>query len=423
MILLLTRTVSRAAGLAALLLVLAATTGRPDLAVLAAPFVLGPALALTRGRPAVRAGLQLRSARAAEGGTVDALVTVVADGSDVDLAEVRLTARPGQRGPRPLLVALAAGETRTAVLPLPAPRWGRHTVGGASVLPYGPGLALRGASVTTPVTPLTVLPAVQPFDAADHALPARLRAGNHRSRQAGPGVEPVAVRPYAAGDRLRQVDWRTTSRTGALHVRATTTDSATEVVVLLDTLSDLGPPGDTVLDTAVRAAAGIVDHYLAEGDRVGLVQYGGRLRTLAARSGRSQRSRAEEWLLDVRPPLNALVAERSEAWTPTSRGTAALVVALTPLLDEQTAVLLATLRRRGAVVVAVDVLPAQAQPVPSASAEGEIARRLWLLEREALQARLGELGVPVVPWGGAGSIDAVLATLVRVSAAPRAGVR
>ena len=201
--------------------------------------------------------------------------------------------------------------------------------------------------MTTPATPLTVLPAVPPFAAADPALPARLRAGNHRSRQQGPGVEPVAVRPYATGDRLRQVDWRTTSRTGALHVRATTTDSATDVVVLLDTLSDAGPPGGTVLDTAVRAAAGIVDHYLAFGDSVGLVQYGGHLRTLAARSGRGQLARAEEWLLEVRPPLNALVAERSEPWTPTSRHTAALVVALTPLLDERTAVLLATLRRAG----------------------------------------------------------------------------
>ncbi len=419
----LTRGVSRAAGLAALLLVTAATTGRADLAVLAAPFVLGPALALTGGRPTVRAGLRLSAARAAEGSTVDALVTVVAGGADVDLAEVRLAARPGQAGVRPYLVALSAAEQRTVALPVAAPRWGRHTVGGVTVRPTGRGLGERGLAVTTPGAALTVLPQVQPFAAADHALPARLRAGNHRSRRPGPGVEPVAVRPYAAGDRLRQVDWRTTSRTGALHVRATTTDSATDVVVLLDTLSDAGPPGGTVLDTAVRAAAGIADHYLAFGDSVGLVQYGGRLRTLAARAGRGQLARAQEWLLDVRPPLNAMVAERSEPWSPTTRHTAALVVALTPLLDERTAVLLATLRRRGAMVVAVDVLPAGAVPPPGGSAEADLARRLWLLEREALQARLGELGVPVVPWGGAGSIDAVLAALVRVGAAPRAGVR
>ncbi len=100
----------------------------------------------------------------------------------------------------------------------------------------------------------------------------------------------------------------------------------------------------------------------------------------------------------------------------------ALVIALTPLLDEESAAHLAVLRRRGAAVLAVDTLPDDALP-DTGDRPAEIARRLWLLERQMLIARLGDLGVPVVRWGGPGSLDAVLHDLARMAAAPRPALR
>lgn len=417
----LTRSAGRAALLAAVLVVVAVTAGRADLAALGTPFVLGPLLALRAGgRPAVSVGLRLTSDRSVEQGGVDALVDLVA-GTDADAVAVGLPAHGGASAARPRLVALRAGRPCTLTLRVPTPRWGRHVVGPVRVLPHGAGLLTVGQVSGSRTATVSVLPDVQAFAAVDLALPTRMRFGSHRSRTLGQGVEPVAVRPYAAGDRIRQVDWRTTARTGVLHSRATSTDRPTDVVVLLDALVDPGPPGGTVLDTAVRAASAITEHYLGTGDAVGLVQLGGRLRTLRAGSGRGQLARAREWLLDVALPLNAAVARQDLLWAPPPGSTAALLVVLTPLLDARVPALLTTLRRHGSTVVAVDVLPPAALPPagPRPDTVDELSRRLWQLERVALTDRLAELGIPVVAWTGAGSLDAVLAPLVRVASAPR----
>ena len=68
-------------------------------------------------------------------------------------------------------------------------------------------------------------------------------------------------------------------RTRQLHVAATLSDRDAEVVVLLDVLAEAGRSGGvdgaaSVLDTTVRAAAAIAEHYLHRGDRVSLLEYG-----------------------------------------------------------------------------------------------------------------------------------------------------
>ena len=49
----------------------------------------------------------------------------------------------------------------------------------------------------------------------------------------------------------------------------------------------------------------------------------------------------------------------------------------------------------------------------------EVAFRLWRLRRDADVHRLAELGVPVVPWQGGGTLDAVLRDVRRAARAPR----
>jgi hypothetical protein len=52
-----------------------------------------------------------------------------------------------------------------------------------------------------------------------------------------------------------------------------------------------------------------------------------------------------------------------------------------------------------------------------------VAHRLWRLERSVLIGQLSEVGVPVAPWAGAGTLDAMLRDMTRVAMAPRIGVR
>src|SRR5437899_7187981 len=67
-----------------------------------------------------------------------------------------------------------------------------------------------------------------------------------------------------------------------------------------DRLVTVDPARPSVLDTTVRAAAGIGEHYLTRGDRVSTVEFGPRTRHLRAATGHRQYLSMLEWLLDVR---------------------------------------------------------------------------------------------------------------------------
>jgi uncharacterized protein (DUF58 family) len=194
------------------------------------------------------------------------------------------------------------------------------------------------------------------------------------------------------------------------------------VVLLLDVRQEAGASGGvdgaaSVLDATVRAAAAITEHYTHQGDRVSLVEYGSRLRRLRAGTGRHHYLAALEWLVAVdRFPSGFGPGDRLV--TGGLRGTGALVVVLTPLLDQDSANLLATLARAGRWLVAVDTLPDRLRwPVRGEwSAAG---RRLWWLERENTIGRLRGVGVPVEPWRGAGSLDAMLRHVYRLATSSR----
>jgi uncharacterized protein (DUF58 family) len=120
--------------------------------------------------------------------------------------------------------------------------------------------------------------------------------GNYVSPVQGEGIEPGDIRPFAPGDHVRHVNWRATLRLGTLHVTQHHRERNADVVLLLDTLSDVGPSGATVVDVAARAAATLAAAYLARKDRVGLIEYGGQLRWVKPGSGRAQFQR----LLDTK---------------------------------------------------------------------------------------------------------------------------
>jgi uncharacterized protein (DUF58 family) len=278
-------------------------------------------------------------------------------------------------------------------------------------------------SHTMPAVPLTVYPVSEPFD-SEEALPrAAGISGIHRSRRAGSGGELADVRPFQPGDRLRRINWRVTRRTGELHVNDTWPDRDADVVLLLDVRHEAGESGGvggaaTVLDATVRAAAAITEHYARQGDRVALVEYGSRLRRLRAGTGRRHYLSTLEWLVAVDrfprgfgPPGGRLLARGLS-------GTGALVIVLTPLLDQHSANLLAVLARSGHPLVAVDTLPGWVRP-RTRSEWTPAGQRLWWLERATTVGRLRGVGVPVEPWRGAGSLDVMLRHVYRMAASSR----
>jgi uncharacterized protein (DUF58 family) len=250
--------------------------------------------------------------------------------------------------------------------------------------------------------------------------------GVHHSRRPGEGGELAGVRRFAPGDRLRRIDWRVSLRTRELHVASTLSDRDAEVVLVLDVLHEAGRSGGihgarSVLDTTVRAAAGITEHYLQRGDRVALLEYGFRARRLRAGAGRRHYHTVLEWLLGV--TAEGLGFEPSpDAFGPHTVSANALVVVMTPLLDVRAAAMIARFVRAGRSVIGIDTLPADL-PLPARGDWATLAGRLWRLERDNTIEQLREHGVPVVAWAGPGSLDEVLRQVSRMASAPKAVLR
>jgi uncharacterized protein (DUF58 family) len=311
-------------------------------------------------------------------------------------------------------------------LPAEALRWGRHLVGPASARVTACDGLIGHAAVVSTARSIRVYPVTEPFR-ADEAMPrAAGLVGAHRSRRPGEGGELAGVRVFGPGDRLRRIDWRVSLRARQLHVAATLSDRDAEVVLLLDLLADAGRSGgirgaSSVLDTTVRAAAAIGEHYLHQGDRVSLLEYGPRARRLRPAAGRRQYLTVVEWLLDVRV-LPTPYEPDDEVFGQHLLSANALVVVLTPLIDPRSAAMLARLARGGRFVVAVDTLPPAGSP---GRVDGwlDIAYRLWRLERENTIGQLREHGVPVVGWAGAGSLDQVLRDVSRLASGPKPVLR
>ena len=406
------------------LLAIGLSTGRPDLVALATPFLIALAVAagarLGDGRRPT--DLRVTKPEVVEQDTTEALVRVTCD-VDLDAVQVRLGSRGfASLSTSTIVTAIDAGRPKVLRMRLRSDRWGRWQVGPGSLKGYGPyGFTQDTEDTIADPVDVRVMPVVESFHAVETVPKALAYAGMHRTRTSGPGVEFDVVREFATGDRPRRINWRTTLRTDRVHVNTTTTERGAEVLILIDSQHDAGQAGASILDITVRAAASIAEHYLRLGDRLGLIEYGGHNRAMSLGAGSRQIALVHDWLLDVSPP-SGVGTPRSVEWLASRPLERALIIALTPLLDEEAAVRLAVLRRRGASVVAVDTRPDDVRPA-TVDLVDAIACRLWLLEREMLAGRLGEIGVPVIRWAGAGSLDAVLFDLARMARGPRQAVR
>lgn len=408
------------------LLVLAVIFRRPDLLLLATPLVLGTVLGLIR-RPTrpIESRLEVSASSMLEDERI--IASVLLDTEDLlDVVSVQLHLGPYQRhrGGRAhahRAATISPGRTRTVDLDIRSVRWGRSQIGPARVHVTGAHGLLQNGPFYSGTRSVTTLPLQQVFDAVDAVPRAEGIVGPHRSRRPGEGTDIAGVRQFVLGDRLHRINWPVSLRLGGLHVTSTLSDRDTNVVLVLDSQFDLGysqgvDGSSSSLDLAVRASASVGEFYLRQGDRVGLLDMGQAMRRVPPGAGRSHLVRLLDVLLDVSPSsTSGISTTRALGQVPSG----SLVVMLSPLVGENAINRTAMLARSGHAVVVIDTLPEDAAP-PRRSEWTHVAWRLWLLERAGEVGRLAELGVPVVPWRGAGSLDQVLYDISRAAAAPKA---
>ena len=204
------------------------------------------------------------------------------------------------------------------------------------------------------------------------------------------------MRPFAFGDRVRRINWRASARRGELWVNEQHPERNMDVVIFLDSFAEARSGDSSTLDLAVRAAGSLAARYIRRRDRVGLVAFGGLLRWLTPGSGLVQLYRIVDALLDTEIML-------SYAWKAINVVPArtlppqALVIALTPLLDDRSVRALLDLRARGFDLAVVEVSPLAFAEPGDTEAE-QIAYRLWRLRREALRSQYLAAGVAVAEW-------------------------
>lgn len=302
---------------------------------------------------------------------------------------------------------LRAGEARQVSVAVSARRWGSYQVGRLVVRTRDRFGFFAFETTVGPALPLRVYPRPETLQRAIRPAETQMSAGNEVSRRRGDGVEFADVREYAPGDAIRRVNWRLSSRCPELHVNELHPESSTEVVILLDTFSDLtGRDDESSLATAVRAANGIANYYLRRRDRVGLIAFGGSIRWLVPAMGLAQSYRIVDVLLDARAAVS-IIWKGVDLIPPRSLPAKALVMAVTPLLDERTIESLLDLHARGFDLVVIELRPEGfiADPVDEF---GVNARRLWQLRRAQLRDRLQRLGVPIAAWTVGEPLDAAL---------------
>jgi uncharacterized protein (DUF58 family) len=250
--------------------------------------------------------------------------------------------------------------------------------------------------------PLKVYPTEEAVRTLLRPSETQVFSGNHVARQKAEGIEFADIRQFVAGDRVRHVNWRATARRGELWVNEHHAERNADVVIFLDVFAEARRGERSTLDPALRAAATLAARYLRQRDRVGFVSFGGMLNWLLPASGARQLYRIVDAMLDTQIIL-------SHAWQDlvvVPRRTLppqAVVLALTPLLDDRAATALLDLHARGFDLSVIEISPL-AFVVPKRGEVQDIAHRLWQLRRDAVRGRFERAGVPVAIWNDDSSL-------------------
>jgi uncharacterized protein (DUF58 family) len=183
------------------------------------------------------------------------------------------------------------------------------------------------------------------------------KTGVRLARRRGTGTEFHELREYRPGDSIRAVDWKATARRARLISREHRDEQDQQIVFLLDCGRRMRTRDGELshFDHSLNALLLLAYVALRQGDRVGLLTYGGGERSVTPRGGLDQLPDLLKAIYDLQPSLDAvnLSAALEQASGLFRKRT--LFVVLTDLGDESDVALRNTanvIRRRHLVLVA-----------------------------------------------------------------------
>jgi uncharacterized protein (DUF58 family) len=190
-------------------------------------------------------------------------------------------------------------------------------------------------------------------------LPAANIEGSHAAPERTLQTTPLAttVRPYAPGDGMNRIHWKSTARHGEIQVKEFDLEQTSDAWIFLDLdrRVQAGRGVDSTVEVAICAAASIADRALTENRAVGLTVSANRTAILPADRGGRQHLKIMQLLAAVEGDGATALGETLITGLPRlRRGMTAVII--TASFDRTWVRALAALRGRGVacVVVVVD---------------------------------------------------------------------
>jgi len=315
-----------------------------------------------------------------------------------DRIRVTYTVRNGSRLPKPWLeihnpttmpgglpgraLTLRGRAERSWLIRVPLTRRGHFRIEPLHVRTADPFGFFEAAATVGQAVSVVVYPRLEALPA--WRLPSASLEGSHSAAVRTLQTTPLAtsVRPYAPGDSMNRIHWRSTARHGEIQVKEFDLEQTADAWIIVDLERGIqaGQGDESTTEAAVRAAAAIADKALAENRAVGMTVNGARTAFLPADRGGRQHLKVMQLLAAVEadsstPLVETLLASVGRL----RRGMTAVII--TASLDPTWVRPLAALRARGVSCVVVTL-------------DAEAYRRT---EAEMREQSTGESSAPVDP--------------------------
>ena len=254
----------------------------------------------------------------------------------------------------------------------------------------------------------------------------RRLVGSHLSAERGDGCEIADIRPYQPGDRLQSLNWRISARNDEPWITLRHPDRSTTVVLLVDAYQRFGQQRADGLRRSVRATLGLARAHLSAQDPVGVMLVGQGMRWFPPELGRLHLHRLEDAMLEL---STNRWSESQQSQTLLHRliPSDAIVVGISPLVDNRYMNVLTSLRGRGQSVHVIE--PVTHWPRHAIARRGretfrpEMAWRIYSLQQQTVRSGLAKAGISVIPWDEDQPFDSALLGLRMSQRARRAEAR
>ena len=251
-------------------------------------------------------------------------------------------------------LSLSGNQERSWLVRAPLTRRGHFRIDPLAIRTGDPFGFFEASAAVGQGVAVVVYPRLEPVPA--WRLPSANIEGSHAAPERTIQTTPLAmsVRPYAPGDSMNRIHWKSTARHGEIQVKEFDLEQTADAWIVLDLqrMIQTGRGDESTTEAAIRVAAAVTDKALVENRAVGMTVNARRPTHLPPDRGGRQHLKIMQLLAALEADGEAPLVETLVQGVPRlRRGMTAVII--TASLDPAWVRVLATLRNRGVACVVV----------------------------------------------------------------------